>query len=59
MSPKEYARLMGHSEGYVRKFCVRNPEAEKVLIRVRTEDILEDIWDVRGIGPGDDGRGSG
>ena len=52
MSPKEYAKLIGHSEAYVRKYCMRDPEARKVRIRVRTEDVLEDIWDVRGIGPG-------
>ena len=55
MSPKEYAKLIGHSEDYVRKYCMGNSDAQKVQIRVRTEDILEDIWDVRGIGP--DGKG--
>ena len=50
MSPKEYARLIGHSEAYVRKYCMKDSDAPKVQIRVRTEDILEDIWDVRGIG---------
>ena len=58
MSPKQYARLIGHSEEYVRKYCIENPEAKKVKIRVRTEDVLEDIWDVRGIGPGVNRRGS-
>lgn len=50
MSPKEYAKLIGHSEAYVREYCISDPEARKVQIRVRTEDVLEDIWDVRGIG---------
>lgn len=58
MSPKEYAKLIGHSEAYVRKYCVSDPKARKVQIRVRTEDVLEDIWDVRGIGQRTDGRGS-
>ena len=49
MSPKEYARLIGHSEGYVRRYCIRDSNAPKVRIRVRTEDILEDIYDIKGI----------
>lgn len=59
MSPKEYARLIGHSEEYVKRYCVHDSDAVKVRIRVRTEDILEDIWDVRGVGQGTDGKRSG
>ena len=58
MSPKQYARLIGHSEEYVRRYCMEDHDAPKVQIRVRTEDVLEDIWDVRGVGPGINRRGS-
>lgn len=53
MSPKAYAKLIGHSETYVRNHCMVGQEAKKVQIRVRTEDVLEDIWDVKGIKEGD------
>lgn len=47
LSPAQYARIIGHSEAYVRRYCMRDHDAPKVQIRVRTEDVIEDIWDVK------------
>ena len=49
MTPGDYARLIGHSENYVRKYIMKNQESQKVQVRVRTEDILEDVYDVKGV----------
>ena len=50
MTPADYARLIGHSEGYVRTYCMHDRDAKKVLVRIPTEDFVEDIFDVRDVG---------
>ena len=47
MTVEEYAKLIGHSEGYVRRFCVRDDVADTVQVRIPTSELLEDICDVR------------
>lgn len=47
MTVAEYARLIGHSEGYVRRFCIRDDAADTVQVRIPTSELLEDICDVR------------
>lgn len=47
MTPSEYGKLIGHSERYVREYIMHGEESDKVIIRVRTTDVMEDIWDVR------------
>ena len=49
MTPADYARLIGHSESYVRTYVMRDPFAEKVRVRIPTSDFVEDIYDVRTI----------
>ena len=53
MTPADYARLIGHSESYVRTYVMRDPFAEKVRVRIPTSDFVEDICDVRSIGKGE------
>ena len=53
MSPETYAKLIGHSEGYVRRHLlperIRNEPNARLQIRISTCDILEDIHDIKGL----------
>ena len=53
MSPGEYAKLIGHSEEYVRRHHlppdIRNEKEAKLLIRIGTCDILDGIHDIHGL----------
>lgn len=53
MRPEEYAKLIGHSEKYVRQHLlppdIRNEKHIRLQIRIGTCDILEDIHDIKGL----------
>ena len=50
MTPADYARLIGHSESYVRTYIMKDLYAKKVRVRIPTSDFVEDIYDVRTVG---------
>lgn len=51
MSPECYASLTGHSQGYVRRCFLpegnRNDPDARIRFRISTEDLIDDIYDVR------------
>ena len=49
ISPAEYAGLIGHSEGYVRKYVMKDNEAQLIRIRVPVSSVMEDIYDIRDV----------
>ena len=50
MGAEDYAIITGHSEGYVRR-CF--PPDGQIRIRVLTEDLMDNIHDIRGIRKGE------
>ncbi len=53
MSPKEYGELIGHSESYVRKWClpadIRGDPEARIRVTIPTADVMENVYDRKGI----------
>jgi hypothetical protein len=54
LSPKDYARMIGHSEQFVRNYCMparlrTDPEA-KIELKIPTDDILANCHKMTSIG---------
>lgn len=53
MTPKEYGQIIGHSEGYIRKFIMKGEDADILRVRIPMSSIIEDIYDVKAKKEGD------
>jgi len=53
MSPKDYARMIGHSERFVRQRCMpvrlRGDRNARIELRIATEDVLANCHKLTGI----------